>query len=51
MSADKIDLCHKTLINFSSSVRVTVSDAQQCVTENLSYHTLTMMSLLHMSQQ
>ena len=51
MSADWIDLHHKALINFSSSAKVTVSDVWQCVTESLSYYTLTIMSLLHMSWQ
>ena len=51
MSTDWINLCYKALINFSSSVRVTVSDVWQCVTEILSYYTLMTMSLLHMSQQ
>ena len=51
MNADWIDLCYEALINFSSSAKITVSDAQQCMTEILLYCILTMMSLLHMSQQ
>ena len=51
MSTDWIDLHYKALINFSPSVRVTVSSTWQCVTENFSYYTLTIMSLLHVSWQ
>ena len=51
ISTDWIDLCHKALINFSSSAKITVSDVWQCMTEILSYCTLTTMSLLHVSQQ
>ena len=51
MSTDWIDLHYKVFINFSSSVKLTVSDVWQCVTKDLSYYTLTMMSLLHVSQQ
>ena len=51
ISADWISLCYKALINFSPSVRVTVSSIWQCVTESFSYHMLMMMSLLHVSWQ
>ena len=51
ISTDWISLHYEALINFSSSVRVTVSSIWQCVTESFSYHMLTMMNLLHMSWQ
>ena len=51
MSADWINLHYEALINFSSSIRVTVSSTQQCVTEDFLYHIFMMISMLHMSWQ
>ena len=51
ISTDWISLHYEALINFSPSVRVTVSSIWQYVTESFSYYTLMMMSLLHTSWQ